>query len=176
MARFAQLALLLPLFFALLDLAQAKPILDEEMKRVLEGRDASTLKPLHLARRDASGRQPRHLRPEDFMVQKRDITPPDVGQLATWEGDPVPIRDGKGTTFLGPTNHELDKQNPDNLAAPPSDAGESSASEPDFNFFESYCACSFSLRGYQVNENGTPVSRRLDLCGPPSPCTSLFSE
>jgi oxalate decarboxylase len=36
---------------------------------------------------------------------------------------PEPIRDGAGATDLGPRNVERDRQNPDLLAAPPTDAG-----------------------------------------------------
>ena len=124
MARFNRLALFIPLFLVLLDVVRASPVIDEEMRRQLEGRD-STLRPLFLGRRDASGRKPRHLRPEDFIEKsKRDsITPPDVGQLPSFEGDPQPIRNGNGASFLGPSNHILDKQNLDNVAGPNSDAG-----------------------------------------------------
>ncbi len=123
MARFAQLAVLLPLFFSLFDLARSSPIIDEDMRRSLEGRDGE-LRPLHLARRDASGNKPRHLRPEEILLSKRDsITAPDVGQLPNFDGDPQPIRNGAGASFLGPSNHVLDKQNLDNVAGPTSDAG-----------------------------------------------------
>ena len=73
-----------------------------------------------LARRQMAGRQTRHLRPEEIMI-KRDS--PDQGGIASFDGDPMPIRGALGDTFLSASNHEIDKQNVDNLAVPPTDAG-----------------------------------------------------
>jgi hypothetical protein len=77
--------------------------------------------PLHLAKRDASGYKPRHLRPE----YKRDITLPDVGQIETFPptGIPQPIRGPYGDVRSGNTNEQIDRQNPDYVAPPMSDNG-----------------------------------------------------
>jgi hypothetical protein len=42
-----------------------------------------------------------------------------------FDGPPQPERDGLGNTFDAASNTEIDAQNPDNVAAPPTDAGES---------------------------------------------------
>lgn len=42
----------------------------------------------------------------------------------TADADPQPIRGSLGATILGPQNVELDKQNPDLLAPPTTDAGD----------------------------------------------------
>lgn len=73
-----------------------------------------------LARRQMSGRQTRHLRPDGFLA-KRDG--PDQGGIASFSGDPQPIRGALGDTFLSASNHAIDEQNVDNLAVPPTDAG-----------------------------------------------------
>lgn len=80
--------------------------------------------PLHLAKRDASGRKTRHLRPV-YENTKRDITLPDVGQVATFPptGIPQPIRGPYGDVRTGGTNGEIDRQNPDYVAPPHSDSG-----------------------------------------------------
>ena len=80
--------------------------------------------PLHLAKRDASGRKTRHLRP-DYAKAKRDITLPDVGQIETFPptGIPQPIRGPYGDIRTGNTNEEIDRQNPDYVAGPLSDNG-----------------------------------------------------
>ncbi|KAL0952681.1 hypothetical protein HGRIS_006923 [Hohenbuehelia grisea] len=94
---------------------------DAQVDEWLRSRD-SALKPLTLTRRDASGIKPRHLRP--YAPVKRDITPPDVGQVSTFNGDPQPSRNGNGGLFSGDdTNHPIDVQNPDNVAGPPTDSG-----------------------------------------------------
>ncbi|KAJ3558922.1 hypothetical protein NM688_g645 [Phlebia brevispora] len=76
---------------------------------------------LPLARRAMSGRQPRHLRSDYPSKVKRDG--PDLGGIATFNGDPQPIRGPLGDTFLSASNHAIDEQNIDNLAVPPTDAG-----------------------------------------------------
>ena len=80
--------------------------------------------PLHLAKRDATGRKPRHLRPV-YENAKRDITLPDVGQIETFAptGIPQPIRGPYGDIRTGETNVEIDRQNPDYVAPPLSDNG-----------------------------------------------------
>lgn len=80
--------------------------------------------PLHLAKREATGRKTRHLRPV-YENTKRDITPPDVGQVATFPatGIPQPIRGPYGDVRSGGTNEEIDRQNPDYVAPPLSDNG-----------------------------------------------------
>lgn len=85
------------------------------------------MRPLHFARRDSAGYETRHLRPEAFMPRaKRDTTTTtaDVGQMATFtSGVPEPTRGALGATFLSNSNHEIDEQNVDNVAAPLTDAG-----------------------------------------------------
>ena len=80
--------------------------------------------PLHLAKRDATGRKTRHLRPV-YEKTKRDITLPDVGQIETFPptGIPQPIRGPYGDIRTGNTNEEIDRQNPDYVAPPLSDNG-----------------------------------------------------
>lgn len=80
--------------------------------------------PSYLAKRDASGRNPRHLRPV-YENTKRDITLPDIGQVDTFPstGIPQPIRGPYGDTRTGGTNEEIDRQNPDYVAPPLSDNG-----------------------------------------------------
>ncbi|EIW56396.1 Bicupin oxalate decarboxylase/oxidase [Trametes versicolor FP-101664 SS1] len=103
------------------------PSADDEL-RAFFAREGAAVKPLNLGRRSAASSQTRHLRPNyDEPVakrSKRDIAPPDVGQVADFGGqDPQPIRNGNGDTYLANSNHEIDAQNPDNVAAPPTDAG-----------------------------------------------------
>ena len=92
--------------------------------------------PLHLTRRRESGYQPRHLRPEEFVVVpadepatkvKRDgVEAPDVGQMASFTAEnPEPTRLGTGYKFLSNTNVQIDKQNVDNVAPPTTDQGSS---------------------------------------------------
>lgn len=74
------------------------------------------------------GYQSRHLRVEEDIpsMVKRDAAPvstPDVGQIATFTGDPQPIRGALGATFISNSNHEIDKQNVDNVAGPTTDQG-----------------------------------------------------
>jgi len=80
--------------------------------------------PLYLAKREGTGRKTRHLRPvhEDT---KREITPPDVGQVASFPptGIPQPIRGPYGDIRSGSTNEEIDRQNPDYVTPPRSDNG-----------------------------------------------------
>nr|BAQ25796.1 oxalate decarboxylase 1 [Grifola frondosa] len=121
LASLSLLYVLLP--FAIAGLVRASPIHDEQVREVLAGRDSS-LRPLTLGRREAAGVQTRHLRPMEVMLKRDSITPPDVGQIANFDGqDPEPIRGDAGATFLSNSNHEIDAQNPDNVAAPTTDAG-----------------------------------------------------
>lgn len=80
--------------------------------------------PLYLAKREAAGRNTRHLRPV-YENTKRDITLPDIGQVATFPptGIPQPIRGPYGDIRTGGTNEEIDRQNPDYVAPPLSDSG-----------------------------------------------------
>ena len=106
----------------------ASPSDDEQVKAFL-AREGAAVRPLNLGRRSAATTPTRHLRPEfyedDMTMRRRDtITPPDVGQVADFGGkDPQPIRNGAGDTFLATSNPEIDAQNPDNVAAPPTDQG-----------------------------------------------------
>ena len=83
--------------------------------------------PLHLAKREATGRKTRHLRPVYDNAKRDDdsITPPDVGQIATFPptGIPQPIRGAYGDIRSGNTNEEIDRQNPDYVAPPLTDNG-----------------------------------------------------
>lgn len=123
------------LFLAALALSgavSASPSNDEQVNSFL-AREGAAVRPLNLGRRSAATTPTRHLRPEfyedNLPVRRRDtITPPDVGQVADFGGkDPEPIRNGAGDTFLATSNHEIDAQNPDNVAAPPTDQGKSFA-------------------------------------------------
>ena len=80
--------------------------------------------PLYLAKREATGRKTRHLRPV-YEKTKREVTPPDVGQVATFPptGIPQPIRGPYGDIRSGGTNEEIDRQNPDYVTPPLSDNG-----------------------------------------------------
>ena len=80
--------------------------------------------PLHLAKREGTGRKTRHLRPV-YENTKRDITLPDVGQVASFPptGIPQPIRGRYGDVRSGGTNEEIDRQNPDYVAPPRTDNG-----------------------------------------------------
>ena len=80
--------------------------------------------PLYLSKREAAGRNTRHLRPV-YENTKRDVTLPDVGQVATFPptGIPQPIRGPYGDIRSGGTNEEIDRQNPDYVAPPLSDNG-----------------------------------------------------
>ncbi|KAI8996279.1 Bicupin oxalate decarboxylase/oxidase [Trametes punicea] len=107
----------------------ASPTVDEEL-RTFFATEGAAVKPVNFGRRSAASSQTRHLRPahDDLPAVKRSkrdsITPPDVGQIADFGGqDPEPIRNGNGDTFLANSNHEIDEQNLDNVAAPPTDAG-----------------------------------------------------
>lgn len=112
-------------------LVVSSPLAEAENGQTGGASRAVVRSPLHLARRRASGYQPRHLRPEDVVadpeavLRKRDgVSPPDLGQMATFTaGDPEPTRLGKGYKFLSNSNHELDKQNVDNVAPPTTDQG-----------------------------------------------------
>ncbi|CDO76002.1 hypothetical protein BN946_scf184780.g9 [Trametes cinnabarina] len=125
---FAHLAYLLLTGLALASVASASPSADEEL-RAFYAREGAAVKPVNFGRRSAASSQTRHLRPayDDVLVDRRSkrdsITPPDVGQIADFGGqDPQPIRNGNGDTFLANSNHEIDAQNMDNVAAPPTDA------------------------------------------------------
>ncbi|OSD00702.1 Bicupin oxalate decarboxylase/oxidase [Trametes coccinea BRFM310] len=126
---FARLSHLLLAGLALVSAASASPSADEEL-RAFYAREGAAVKPVNFARRSAASSETRHLRPsyDDVLVDRRSkrdsITPPDVGQIADFGGqDPQPIRNGNGDTFLANSNHEIDMQNVDNVAAPPTDAG-----------------------------------------------------
>ena len=57
-------------------------------------------------------------------VKREDVTPPDVGQIATFgSSQPEPTRLGSGFKFLSNTNTEIDEQNVDNVAPPTTDQG-----------------------------------------------------
>ncbi|KDQ55996.1 hypothetical protein JAAARDRAFT_208248 [Jaapia argillacea MUCL 33604] len=120
----AALPLILPIFSSL-----AHPLEDVQLREFLEREDSSVKPLMHLARREAAGIRTRHLRPmaEDEAKQrvKRDsITPPDIGQIADFNGsDPQPVRGPLGAPFLAGSNHAIDKQNVDNVAPPNTDAG-----------------------------------------------------
>ncbi|EKM52452.1 uncharacterized protein PHACADRAFT_30972 [Phanerochaete carnosa HHB-10118-sp] len=110
--------------------AYTSPLSEAEQAREDEAPAPVVRSPLHLACRRESGYQPRHLRPEEFVVapvtmDKRDgVTAPDAGQMATFTaGYPEPTRLGTGFKFLSNSNHELDKQNVDNVAPPTTDQG-----------------------------------------------------
>lgn len=126
------------LYFTLtaqLSLSVASPVTDNP---AVEVRREYVRSPLHLARRHAEGYQPRHLRPEEFVVyepaatpvaKRDDISPPGVGQIATFTSSyPEPTRLGLGFEFLSNSNHEIDQQNIDNVAGPTTDQGNSSRS------------------------------------------------
>ncbi|TBU31031.1 Bicupin oxalate decarboxylase/oxidase [Dichomitus squalens] len=106
----------------------AEPSDDDQLKAFF-ARERAAVKPVNFGRRSAATTPTRHLRPEAFedeaALRKRDsITPPDVGQVADWGGsNPQPVRNGAGDTFLANSNHQIDAQNPDNVAAPPTDSG-----------------------------------------------------
>lgn len=102
---------------------------DEQVQEWLNSRDSS-LRPLTLTRRDAAGIKTRHLRPvferdQKKPMSKRSPATPDLGGEMQFDGPPQPERDGLGNTFDAASNTEIDAQNPDNVAAPPTDAGES---------------------------------------------------
>lgn len=84
--------------------------------------------PLHLAKREATGRKSRHVRPDYGAMgekEKRDISLPDVGQVVTFPptGIPQPIRGPWGDARISAGNEEIDRQNPDYVAPPLSDKG-----------------------------------------------------
>lgn len=110
---------------ALSAIVSAVPSEDQELRAFL-AREGAAVKPLNFGRRSAATTRTRHLRQTGESVHaKRDITPPDVGQVADFGGkDPQPIRNGAGDTFLANSNHQIDAQNPDNVAGPTTDAGE----------------------------------------------------
>lgn len=129
MARFSKLSLLFIVALGLSAFAST-PFLDAEVRSFLESdpivkrsfTPPSTGKPL--ARRAAEGRRTRHLRPS-FDIEKRQ----DLGYEQSFGDDiPQPIRGKNGATFLSPSNVEIDRQNPDSLAPPPTDNGETSFS------------------------------------------------
>ncbi|KAI0772369.1 Bicupin oxalate decarboxylase/oxidase [Trametes elegans] len=124
---FARLSHLFVATLAIAGTVSATLSADDEI-RAFFAREGATARPMNLGRRSAASSRTRHLRPveDEPVVQqtKRDITPPDVGQVVDFDGkDPQPIRNGNGDTFLANSNHELDAQNPDNVAGPTTDAG-----------------------------------------------------
>lgn len=121
MARLTRIAFLFSALSFLNSVVVASPVADPEVHEFLTRNDPA-VRPL--AKRQASGYQSRHLRPMDYVPNaKRDGSTLDLGNIATFEGDPQPIRGALGDTFLSSSNHALDKQNIDNVAAPPTDAG-----------------------------------------------------
>ncbi|KAI0087513.1 Bicupin oxalate decarboxylase/oxidase [Irpex rosettiformis] len=118
MARLLQLTFLLSAFSLVSNVVVASPISDPQVRDFLT-RDDPAVRPL--AKREASGYQARHLRPIEYP-SKRDSTL-DLGDIATFSRDPQPMRGALGDTFLSPSNHDVDKQNVDNVAAPTTDAG-----------------------------------------------------
>ena len=121
--------LLVVVLAAQLVLAAASPLSEGP---AVEGSYERVKSPLRLARRRAEGYEPRHLRVEEVIAaeegpnkaKREDVTPPDVGQIATFSGSyPEPTRLGTGFKFLANTNHELDGQNVDNVAPPTTDQG-----------------------------------------------------
>lgn len=106
------------------------PTSDPQVAAFLESgqTSGSSVRPLSLAERAAAGIKSRHLRPapSNNLAKRDSITSPDVGQVATWdEGiQPQPQRGAAGSTFgSADTNPVIDAQNPDNVAAPTTDAG-----------------------------------------------------
>ncbi|THG97429.1 hypothetical protein EW026_g4571 [Hermanssonia centrifuga] len=125
MTRAIRLSLLLSVLSALVGVSTASPIDDAQVRDFLVERDTA-IKPLHFARRDAAGIKNRHLRPEDHILHTKrgSVSSPDVGQIANFNGaDPEPIRGATGDTFISNSNHAIDMQNVDNVAAPTTDAG-----------------------------------------------------
>lgn len=110
---------------ALLVAASVVPVKRVPDRPVLAAREPEH--PSHLAKREAAGRNTRHLRPV-YEDTKREITLPDIGQVATFPstGIPQPIRGPYGDIRSGGTNEEIDRQNPDYVAPPLSDNGCSS--------------------------------------------------
>jgi hypothetical protein len=103
------------------------PFLDAEVRAFLESdpivkRSIPVPANKPLARRAAEGYRTRHLRPV-YETTKRDE--PDLGgEVEFGDGTPQPIRGSSGETFLSGSNEEIDRQNPDSLAPPPTDNGE----------------------------------------------------
>jgi len=113
------------LSFALLVVTSAVPVDDvkrEPYRPTPVAREPEY--PLYLAKRESTGRKTRHLRPV-YENTKREITPPDVGQVASFPptGIPQPIRGPYGDIRSGGTNEEIDRQNPDYVTPPRSDNG-----------------------------------------------------
>ena len=126
LARFTHLLLAM----LVLSSAVSASLSDDEQLKAFFARESAAVEPVNFGRRSAATTPTRHLRPdvsgEDVTLRKRDsITPPDVGQVADWGGsNPQPVRNGAGDTFLANSNHQIDAQNPDNVAAPPTDSGQ----------------------------------------------------
>lgn len=136
--------------------------------------------PLHLAKRDAAGRQTRHLRPV-YDNTKREITLPDVGQVATFPptGIPQPIRGPYGDVRSGGTNEEIDRQNPDYVAPPLSDNGLPISSFSVFNLIRLCRQYSqFEVAFFALSH--PPIRWRLDTGtdrqGPATLCVALQSN
>ena len=119
MAPLFQITLLLSTLSLISHVVIASPISDPQVRDFLAREDAA-VRPL--AKREASGYKSRHLRPMEYLP-KRDSTL-DLGDIATFSGDPQPMRGALGDTFLSSSNHAMDKQNVDNVAAPTTDAGQ----------------------------------------------------
>ena len=96
---------------------------DEQVQAWLNSRD-SALKPLTLTRRDAAGIKTRHLRPDYESMKLKKRQNQDLGEVADFGGGkPQPQRGRNGAPFLANSNEEIDRQNPDNVAPPPTDNG-----------------------------------------------------
>ncbi len=93
----------------------------EEIQPLLDSvkRDGGKVSVIH-------NRATRHIRPDftDNVLRKRQSPAADNGGVTNFNGQtPQPIRGQRGATFLHESNVEIDKQNPDSLSPPPTDAG-----------------------------------------------------
>jgi hypothetical protein len=125
MTRSSQLSLLVVAALGTLA-ATSTPFLDAEVRAFLETDPIvkrSITVPVNkpLARRAAQGYRTRHLRPV-YGSTKRDGQ--DLGEEEDFGDEtPQPIRGSSGETFMSGSNPEIDRQNPDSLAPPPTDNG-----------------------------------------------------
>lgn len=145
-------ALLLPL------LSSASPIkTDPELRSFIKAERSqsdSSFKPIEVNRR-----QRRHLRVD---LEPRAATPVDNGGMVDFgSGAPVPVRGNNGLPFYHKSNTPVDKENIDNIAPPPSDAG----TVPNLKW-------SFSLSHMRLLNGGWVREQAItDL--PPCTCFSL---
>lgn len=83
--------------------------------------------PAEAGRSIIHNRVTRHIRVEDEQdrLQRRAAAAAaDDGSITNFNGsDPAPVRGVKGAPFLHSSNTAIDKQNPDNVSPPPTDAG-----------------------------------------------------